>query len=95
MLQGSTDQVLISAMASLVVSSSSKKPSLPVSAFTSSVRRRKYYVVSVGKRTGVFDNWFVHPLVFHIAVIYSFLSGRMFINSQTELEALVKNPTPR
>ena len=61
-------------MASLVILSSSKKPSLPVSAYTSSVRCHKYYVVSVGKRTGVFDNWFVHLLVFRIAVIYSFLS---------------------
>ena len=46
-------------MASLIVSSSSRNPGLSVSSFPSPGRRRKYYVVSVGKRTGVFDNWSV------------------------------------
>jgi hypothetical protein len=78
MLQDNADQVLISAMTSLVVSSSSRTPALPIpafpiSSFASPGRRRKFYVVSVGKRTGVFDNWSVLPLVFLIAMIYLFL----------------------
>jgi hypothetical protein len=93
--ENDTDGVLITAMASLVVSSSPRKTVFPVSSLRSPGRRRKFYVVSVGKRTGVFESWFVLPLVFLIAVIYLFLSGRMFINSQVESVGIVRNPTLR
>ena len=49
------------AMTSLSVSSSTHKPSvlLPsVSPRKTPSKRKKYYVVSVGKCVGVFDNWF-------------------------------------
>jgi hypothetical protein len=79
------DQVIISAMASLVVSPSPKKPTAPpVSPFTSPVKSRKFYVVSVGKCTGVFDSWYVFPFhfsdrcdvfVFIRPVVHQYTSG--------------------
>jgi len=58
--------LLCNAMQSLAVSPSSPN-SVPSSPSATPGRRKKYYVVSAGKRAGVFDNWFVY--FFFISVL--------------------------
>jgi hypothetical protein len=57
--QYNDDEALICAMASIAVSS----PPTPVPTITTPGKGGKHYVVSVGRRTGVFDNWFVPSLI--------------------------------
>ena len=95
MFQDNNDQALVSAMSSLVVSPSPKKPTprplVPLR--TTPVRNRKYYLVSVGKRTGVFDSWLV-PISFIIAVLNPFLTGRMFKALHLGFPEVVRSRTP-
>ncbi|KAI0245297.1 hypothetical protein BJV78DRAFT_1139590, partial [Lactifluus subvellereus] len=51
------EALICRAMMSLIVSSTSSKPAPLTSPFTSPGKHRKYYVISAGKRTGVFDSW--------------------------------------
>jgi hypothetical protein len=45
-------------------------------------RRRKYYVVTAGKCTGVFDNWCVFDAIFSVAEMLETLN-RLYVHSLT------------
>src|SRR6266852_5319269 len=51
-----------------------QKSTHTTSPFTTPGKRRKYYVVSAGKRTGVFDNWLYY--------LFSFLSYDLYVLKQ-------------
>lgn len=66
-------------MASLVVASPLRKLTTPASPTTSPRKHKKYYVVSAGKRTGVFDSWYV-PLPCIFPMDWQFLN-RPYVQS--------------
>lgn len=73
-------------MASFTISESPppKKSAHTTSPFTTPGRRRKYYVVSAGKCTGVFDSWLYSTSYILISTIYLFqLLNRPYVQSIT------------
>jgi hypothetical protein len=81
--QDYNDHELIDAMTSLIVL---PPPSTPpfFSLFTTSTMPQKFYIVFVGKCTGIFDDWYVPNLFFLIPVIYLFRTGRSSVASHLE-----------
>jgi hypothetical protein len=93
--QDNDDEGLISAMGSLIVSSPPRKPAPLVSPRTTPGKRQKYYVVSAGKRTGVFDSWFVLSLSRKILTHLTNRIGHMFIVSQPGSAEAARSHTRR
>jgi hypothetical protein len=76
MFQDNNEELVCRAMASFVISSpptlAPRKLTHTTALFTTPERQQKYYVVSAGKRTGVFDSWLYLTLLILIPLSYAF-----------------------
>lgn len=107
----SDDELICRAITSCVISSPPRKSAQTASPFTASSfprrsaqttlpfttpgKRQKYYVVSIGKRTGVFDSWLYLALYILFHMIYYLFSGHTSRASPLELVEIAKSPTQR